>query len=629
MLLFYIIMSLLQVSDTTNFGIDSQYGSVYINVMDQNNEPTTSYQITFVDTLGNGEMFFSIKPEEYPIKLLPGFYFIMASWTSERYSDWFQIESGDSLYFQFNIKPNELINDNQWSLFKPTPQDTAIINLTGLNEEEIGVLSVNPRVSSANETRIIQHDDRTYQIAFGAISNPILEVNFPTLGTKTIQVPYSSIFSEGMPEFEMSMLPNHTALNQLSHTENNPYAICRLTNDEWHSPEYHIERTVIDPLEWGDSELTRYGFAAFRGYFDHTDNSNSAWRIILAFHKRVIVLQEGADPQVYNLEMGMLRPEFSSFGKYIFYFNKSDLKEISKWAVLLNTETGETSSLGLDSVLADPTSQLRSPRIYTNDNPWLCWAHFPTSDGALLSVFEDSFRYFPQELENETTYSLPLSFQAGTATRRRSSDGNLFYFISSTVYNSLFAFNNTGSLIFEIPNIAYQYAINSAVNTIAFVTKDSVKIYNLQNGSAIQRVINNDGLNRAKLSSNGNLIGLSRYCDYFELRNTLTWELLCSYTIPTDSTYKARLVSVGSNGTSVLLITSREEWRTALYSPEGNLMWVSPSRGSDEYHAGPTGFFPSPLEDYHAISDDGSRFIFNDGAFIQILEFEKLETTLD
>ncbi len=625
MLLFYILMILLQVADSPEADIDSLYGSVYIDIMDLNNEPTTQSDIVIVDTLGNSEMFFPIRSDEYPIKLLPGFYFIMPYWTSERYSDWFQIESGDSLYFQFNLKPNNLVNENQWPLFKPTPQDTVIINLTGTNENEIETLSVNPRISSANETRIIQHDNGAYQIAFSAISDPILEVNFPTLGTKTIQVPYSSIFSEGMPEFEMSMLPNHTALNQLSHTENNPYVICRLTNDEWHSPEYHIERTVIDPLEWGDSELTRYGFAAFRGYFDQTDNSNSAWRIILAFHKRVVVLHEGTDSEVYNLEMGMLRPEFSPFGKYIFYFNKTDLKEISKWAVLLNTETGETSNLGLDSVLADPASQLRSPRIYTNENPWFCWAHFPAYDGSLLSVFEDSFRCFPNELENETAYSLPLSFEAGSATRIRASDGNLFYFISPSVHNSLFAFDNTGALIFEIPHISYYYALNSAVDRIAFVSEDRIKLCNLQNGSTLQNVINNDGLNSAKLSPNGNIIGLTRFYDYFEFRNTQTWDLLCSYTIPTDSTYKARLISVGNDGTSVLLITGREEWRTALYSREGNLMWLSPSRNSDAYHAGPTGFFPSPLEDYHAISDDGNRFIFNDGAFIQILEFKKVE----
>ena len=203
------------------------------------------------------------------------------------------------------------------------------------------------------------------------------------------QVPYSSIFSEGVPEFEVNLQRDSTYQQQISPTENNPFTICKLTNDEWLSAEYQIERTVIDPYDWGDSELTRYGFASFRGYFDNSDDSNSAWRIILAFHKRVVVLQEGSDPEVNNLEMGMLRPEFSPFGKYIFYYNKSDLKDIDKWAVLLNTETGETSDLGVDSVLADPNSQLRSPRIFPSDNPWFCWAHFPTSDGSLLSVFED------------------------------------------------------------------------------------------------------------------------------------------------------------------------------------------------------------------------------------------------
>lgn len=603
-------------SSATGTNSDNQYGCVYIDVRNLNDEPTDGLMMLSVDTLGNGQMFLCESYNECSLKLLPGSYYINTFYVSPASTDWFHVNSGDSLYFQFRLKPIEYIDEDEWPLYEPVLPDTAILHLPDSPEDGTAKLSIYP---GQEEVRTIQYDHDSYQVIFDT-RLPTLLLSFPHLEERVLRIPYQSVFADTVPQMEVSTKPDVTVIPRLSSvSESNPLTISGLTNDEWLSPEYEMKRTLIDPYNWGDSELARYGFIGSRGYF----NSDDRWRIVLVFHRKVVVLSEGSEPVVYELDTGMFHPEFSPQGGYVFYCDQTDELDIDEWAVMLNTETGYISNINRENPDEDSIPIHRSTLQFEN-TLYHWWSHFPASDGSLISVYEDSFRYYAPGLEDSIQAPLPYLFESGSNYRLRSSDGTLLYLIGPSEYQSLFALDLNGLVVFELPIDSWSFDV-SETNTLAVLSDTSIRVWNLNNGSMIQNV-SNSGFDRGKLSPDGNIIGLSRANEFFEIRNSYSWELIDSYTIPPDSTARTRLTEVANNGTSVLMIQRRSNIsRMAIRSPEGDLLWVSPLRISNASYDGKTastssGSYP---DDYQTISSDGSRFIFNDGCFIQILEFAK------
>ena len=167
--------------------------------------------------------------------------------------------------------------------------------------------------------------------------------NLPSLGERVIEdvvlLDGSVIIEEINTSSEIITFPD-----SILETLQFPLTIADLTDDEWVSPRYELERILINPAVWGHDSLANYGFVGARTFFDNTA-SGERWRVVMAFHKKIIVLAEDSEPIVHILDISTEAVRFSPRGSYLLAFDciwRSIFSHRGGDAVLINTENGNS-----------------------------------------------------------------------------------------------------------------------------------------------------------------------------------------------------------------------------------------------------------------------------------------------
>ena len=118
------------------------------------------------------------------------------------------------------------------------------------------------------------------------------------------------------------------------------FEILDTTEEEWVAPGYQVtEEAVIDPLEYGepfsnDGEPcvgVHLSFAA--------SDSGEAWRVVFVLDRKVVVLEEGADPVEIPVDLGIESCAFSPSGRFVLVHDGAE-EYTGRNAARIDTGTG-------------------------------------------------------------------------------------------------------------------------------------------------------------------------------------------------------------------------------------------------------------------------------------------------
>lgn len=578
-------------------------------------------QVALTDTLGHNIDIVREENGEYRASIPVGYYRIYAGslGMEPTLNQWLYVPAGDTVRLYHQFEPYTFPEDT-WSIFNLEEFDLMKVQLSDSDNQCLDGLTIFARYAFFRENRISSDE---YEIF---VDNTCFEVfwNLPFLGDMTVDLPYRTLITgdnptlylhiEKYPETDSILAANSTI---------EPLVIAGITDDEWVSPDFSMQRTLINPADWGHEELYKYGYVDGRAYFDETENGES-WRIVLAFHRRVVVLTENSEPIQYDLEGAISRVVFSPRGRYLFFFDASQGLHRREDAILLNSNTGEARYF-IPDPYAEPYEWKPSFSSHISTTPY--WTYHPADDGTVIALFVDSLKYFNEDLElTDIQYFEGVRFGDGYnfGLRSRSSEGDRVFVIDCSDENiRLLRLNADGSIKYNEPINGRYFCTDTALTILTGVDADGISLWGLETGALLLH-IDSGYSGYPSISPGGSLIGLSPGYITSEIRSADSGELIDSFVSGTGPGNHFRIYNLGDDGSCVLQGNVRgDRYRFALRSGSGELIWVSASRFAYSPRTNVASNSLSSIRDLRALSSDGKTLVYNDGCYIQILRFER------
>lgn len=609
------------------FSTPDSNGYIIVTLKDDLGRPT-GMMVGVCDTLKGGLAMIPGGIGEYTLEIPSGYYYVDAPLSPYQrfFTDWFYVSAGDTVKFDHQFE-SQIITDNIWPLFTQERLDKLILQFSDSENHNLDGLSLYSNRSLIRETRV---SDDMYE-AYVDTRYPDINWNLPFLADRSAHFPYRAHFTDTTAILNLS-IPNNPVIDLLLSiiSTQDPAVIASISDDEWVSPVYTMQRTLINPADWGHENLDKFGYVDGRAYFDRTENGEK-WRIILAFHRKVVVLSEDSEHKEYHLEAPMSRVVFSPGGRYLFYFDASESLINEDTPILLNTLTGENVRFQQLSEENLDSEHIAAFSTLTPGVPVLSWwTHHPADDGTLVSLYDDSLKYFNEQLELTSICSYDgalLCDRVHGGIRLRSSDGSRFFVIDFSADDCrLLQISRDGSIKYREPIHIGSFKADTALTVLASTrNSNGISVWDLADGS-LRWHLDADQCGGIVVSPGGNLIGWSSGCANYEIRSAATGELIDSFAFSSDSIYQVWFSALGDDGTSILDMNSLSGYRIALRSNSGELVWLRALRNprcSNGWTGGSRLSFSS-FRDLHALSSDGKRYIYNDGYFIHVMSFERI-----
>ncbi len=574
-------------------------------------------QVALMDTLGNYIDIVREENGEYFASIPQGYYRVYAHLLTMEptLNQWLYVPAGDTVRLHHQFVQYTFPEDT-WPLFNPEEYDVLEVKLSDSSNRCLDGLTIFARNAFFRENRI---STDTYE---ACMDKTCFEVywNLPFLGDRTVDLPYRTLITGDNPTLYLDIEKEPVTNSILAANSTiEPLVISGITDDEWVSPDFTMQRTLINPADWGHEELYKYGYVDGRAYFDETEDGES-WRIVLAFHRRVVVLTENSEPMQYDLDGAIYRVVFSPRGRYLFFFDASEGLHRREDAIVLNTNTGEAIYF-IPDPYAEPYEWKPSFSSHISTDPY--WTYHPADDGTVMALFVDSLKYFNEDLELIDTQHFEgarFGNEYNFGLRSRSSEGDRVFVIDcSDEKIKLLRLNIDGSIKYNEPINGRYFSTDTALTILTGVTADGISLWDLETGALLWRV-DSDYSGYSCLSPGGSMMGWCPGYVTYEIRSTDSGELIDSFISGTGPENHFRIHNLGDDGSCVLQSNTRaDRFRIALRSGSAELIWVSASRFA---YSSRTANSLSSIRDLRALSSDGKTVIYNDGCFIQILEFE-------
>lgn len=184
---------------------------------------------------------------------------------------------------------------------------------------------------------------------------------------------------------------------------------------QWVAPGYRVaEEIIIDPLDYGIPQLNssdepvRIGFQSF--FVDTPDGEK--WRIVIAYDREVVVLQEDEEPRRFTVERSIHLVKHSKDGSYVY--------------VRLREEEQTQTEMILEGI-APPEN--RTVLININSGEQITTtgfleASYIASDGFMVGLNSDSLRFYDNNF-NQINATYNCIEQMGSTPSAYATDGSL------------------------------------------------------------------------------------------------------------------------------------------------------------------------------------------------------------
>jgi len=578
--------------------------------------------VSFSDTLGNGELLLVDDQHDDPVAVEPGYYWASGFYAVENsHTGWFYVAPGDTVSIIYQYMPREESEETDWPMHNPERTTEFIIRFPENGGFPVDGLSV----YAGEFLRLTRISPLSYLVETDSYI-PNMYWNLPNFADRPVLVSYRAFFGDTIPVVNANTSLPPPEIDSDVHVS--AAELIDLVNeipDEWIAPSVELNRILVSPSVYGNSEFYRYRFISPRAYFDRT-GEDELWRILLTYSGKLVVLRQNSHTSEYTIPTEGGRHVYSPEGRLVLGYNPGAGNELTgaPWAV--NTETGmvhNLQKLPVDSSAVEET--------LFGSEVW--WTHLPADNGTLVSESNDSIVVYNNDLQITKQVEFPMAGPLHTIFSRRSGNGSIMVFFArfeNTGERVLVCINSDAELKYSIPLEPEQFAFNTDLTTFAVIEDGVLSVINAETGS-IRWQSESDEYSGVTVSPDGSLIGLGTDSSVYEIRSAHNGALVDSFRVYPDSGWAVRLNTLGNDGSCILWLRSKvgacavTGQRFALRSCEGDIVWVSAWRRSVSCDNGPSSdYWGNPaLRDFLRISSDGKILLYNDGCFIQILEYQK------
>lgn len=413
----------------------------------------------------------------------------------------------------------------------------------------------------------------------------------------------------------------------------NPLCVADLTSDEWIAPGYAVERTILDPLEFGIPKFRQGGLldagTAFRAVGDSEE-----WAVCLVYYPKIVLLTENSPPLTTHLG--------TMADRYRIFFSPS-----CEHVLVRSAWRAGTGRDWVSEVVETGTGVVRVWKLYesegcgTGENviPVSPYPHHLLSDnGSLVYVLEDTVRMYDSYLRETFQEIYPGHSFFCHENAVRSSDGSVIALLGILGLEGsredrryrLLVLTNEGNILCSRSVDWGEMDISRNGSVLAFSTCEGVLLVASRSGLVLEEIGTGFPCGYAPtplLSPEGSYLA-------YHLRSTETGDeatRVCGLdgesgirTFEATDRWGCPLPVAVSESGWVLLRLNRDDhdmpeghtaMRLALLDQSGNLVWMSPERfvGSGRFHRQ----FPWELA---SISSEGNRVIFTDGDWFHVIE---------
>lgn len=386
-----------------------------------------------------------------------------------------------------------------------------------------------------------------------------------------------------------------------------------------------IERTCIDIATWGDPELENLGLLDCKFFFEDTSN-NEAYRIVLIYRNRSVILQNDMPVVVLNHSFPTSSCLISNKGKYLAVFEDIGYKHKGGLVEVFNLENEAQR-------VFDPTPERPQPDNWITHQFGLWNDEYLLSDtGNLIWISKDSVRIVTSDNEvirtqNFHDYQILLSagFHPGIVDN---GEAQLLLFCHSDDVMYLILLDQdgqiTGKLTFDEPlglfismaRIGHNSNIIWCNNT---EDPEILSIISILNGETIWETEDGHILDFG-LSDNSEYIayitaGISGY--YPVICSTRNNDLISR--IPLVDTWNyCEMLRVSNCGSALVQYENPSpelsRFRRVLFNRSGEVLWASSVRQTQPVLVVKDWKDPNDL-----LSEDGMYFMYLDGSIINMV----------
>jgi hypothetical protein len=409
------------------------------------------------------------------------------------------------------------------------------------------------------------------------------------------------------------------------------YEVLDQTDDTWTAPGYFFTiECQIDPLDFsGEDLLSNPGHfnLGSRAFFVDT-TSGETWRIVLLFKDKLVVLEEGQEPNEYL---------FSSPEACHFYMSGN-----GQWALVEYWSPDQANACDISGEfpgleLIDITSRTR---IDVDNSELLPSGWIVADNGSLLACNSQGIAF----LNPITSYLHRVDFHDVDPTEFRfaqSADGNLAVIREDSSGEPRFTgYNGLGTEIWSIqdPNDSWisDLKVTPDGSHACVCRNDGLLILNGETGEIEERAFRGERVKEIQLALDGSKLAFCIWEPNWSgsvrdgivvssVTNIETFSLL-EYNARIGNWYTPCPKQVSSNGVVLFYAFAFTPlWRWGLANLDDELIWLSPSyvpgisgihlvQGNRDLYNECEGDTGSP----HALSTNGERIVYSDDKFIYV-----------
>jgi hypothetical protein len=399
--------------------------------------------------------------------------------------------------------------------------------------------------------------------------------------------------------------------------------------DEWVDARYSFAiDEIIDPSDYAgvalreNADLFEMGSRAF--FIDTPDGE--VWRVLLLFRDKLVVLQQDQAPDEYQLP---------DPGAWCFTTSQN-----GNWVVICS-QFIPVSSTSYPSTVYERRTELVN--VETGDRyPLGSWVRFGwavSGEGSVLAFSDSCYGFVDPESGTIRETEFPGNPPAHRSYAR-SSDGSLSVILEQTSEGNRFigidSSNGREIWYVEEPSdgLAQNVRVTPDGNLVFSSRKDGLVLIDGRYGTVLDSLFEGESVGRALVSSDGTRFAF-RISDHLTASGVhdgiITGSVadiasegdyrFTGFNLSRDEWQYPSPKCISSNG--FLLFsqsTFASEFRWGLLDGDNQIVWISDTfkAGSYDLNIGNHEVYTENWGDPHAISTDGSRFIFCNGSEVVI-----------